>query len=232
MKSKFFISVFIFNLMAISLFSQEIKINIETPLVRQYNNIWVAIDFIFFKNYLANQLNKSFEKPDNGSMNMQFFPKDTGEIQIGPLEFVFDSIKYHSNIAKIKVLPPLEPKIGIYINSYYFDRKNFVLIEQIYEKKDLNNESSSTLYYSNTSDSYKDSLAYLDFSCNNKIKITHSQTIHRNLWIKSSTNKNGSLYYSTKFFEIVNNSGRKIILTRNFYKNLPAEYILHRVEMR
>jgi hypothetical protein len=258
MKIKFEIFFIIFSLTSISTFCQNIEIKIYNPLVRQYQGIFVYIDFPFFNNYIESQLKDSFDFSHGGlgPFSKLIYPKDTGEFSVGPIDFVLNSIKYHSNIIKLKVLPELGPKEGTFINSYYSKEKTYILIEQIYKNKiqKIKNSSGtsnvitnngSTITSTNTvtgssSFSYKGNskddtnikfnLVSLNLKGDNiEVKSTGSDEI---LKVGKSRTINDSLSYSIKCYEITNNSGKTIKLSREYFQNLKSDYVLPEIKIK
>jgi hypothetical protein len=150
-------------------------------------------------------------------------PLDTGEFQIGPFEFVLNNIKYKSDSIKIRVIPPLPEKEGIYISSAKLNDKTIVIIEQVYKFK-----TQFGMNYSSGSSNLVD-IYIKDF--NNMISQIKESSDSPLKMGKSYINNN-NLHYSIKSYEITNYTSRPIRLTRDNFLNLPADYILPDIEIK
>jgi len=199
--------------------SQDISINVDNKMPRQLQSIQVSIEFSFFDNCLRKQLGKSFDLSQGFAFPFTriMTPHDTGIFQIGPFNFEINHIRYTSDSVKIKVLPALPNKEGVYISSYIENDKTILVIEQVYNSKSNNSDTENLV-----------DIVIRDY---NKF-LTHKLGKNDNPlnFNKIVVNNNGYyLHYSIKRYEMTNYTGKDFQLTNEDFKNLPKDFVLPKI---
>jgi hypothetical protein len=208
------------------LLSQDFHLKVDNCNLRQNQSFSLKIEVSFFDDLLNNQLDKHFLIPQSNEnafyYSRSLFAEDTGTFQIGPYEIVINNQIFRSDSIYVTVLPPLEPKEGVYFSISTDEENTLLIIEQVYK--------FNIQYGSGYNSGY---INLVEFVPNDvtKMRASMKSSTDEPLNVLKTNFGKDNYHYSIKTYIIKNYSKNKIKLTINDFKNLPSEFIMPDIEM-
>ena len=211
---------------------QTIELSISTPQPRLNETFVVTLDAMHIRANIFKSLIGNFDFPeeigssDDNKLTMKVKALSKGKNEIGPFEFFIDKTRYTSNKITYEVVEAL-PRTdnGIWIRKVKTSDTTFcIIIEQrIPAATKVTNNPDNSISFSPEAESdemveYKYTTAIVGVRGNGSTTNTNFSSIKVNG--KEKEFKSG--YAVHKF--IIEDKTAKIKITRDLFKNLPADY--------
>jgi hypothetical protein len=211
---------------------QTIELSISTPQPRLNETFEITLDAMHIRANIFRSLMGKLEyaeeigSSDDNKLTMKVKALSKGKSEIGPFEFYIDKTRYTSNTISYEVVDAL-PKTdnGIWIRKVKTSDSTFcIIIEQrIPAATKITNNPDNSISFSPEAESdemveYKYTTAIVGVRGNGSTTNTNFSSIKVNG--KEKEFKSG--YAVHKF--IIEDKTAKIKITRDLFKNLPADY--------
>ena len=210
--------IFFVSIMSVN--AQNISLKTIYPEPRVGQTIRITLDLNFIEEYVKETLPPKLEVTGYSpfsNYSRDILVNDTGYFQIGPYEFNFNNRKYKSDSLIIHVIEPLEKKEGVWIRLFQHDSIQFLIVEQYLSKP----KNASNFIFTELIEQPIDGLEF-----NFKTSNTNFVSVDDNNPISAL------LGYSLQIYNVTNETGKEIKMTKKFFKDLPITAEIPRLIIR
>jgi len=220
---------------------QVLELSISTPQPRLKESFKIMLD----ENYVRAQIFKSASgkirladnpnSSNDGKMVLNVNALVKGKNEIGPLEFTLNGTTYSTNKIEYEVVDPL-PNVnrGIWIRKVNLSDSTFcIIIEQripAYEKTTVTSENSTSYTTEPEHDDifkFKESYSVKGLNLSN----SYANSEYSSIYDERGEQKQFLSAYAVYYFTI-NNKSSSIIITKDKFDNIPAEYKFENIVIR